>query len=110
MSVLDNSAITHIPALSGLKIAKNSISRYLKYSREKERVELEFFFYLRKCSAISNSSNTKYFYDWSISNSSNTPISNYFLTVQTKEEFTVACHIYLSFNGHPFSCIVIICY
>ena len=47
------------------------------------------FFYLRKCSAISNCSNTKYFYDWSISNSSNTPISNYFLTVRTKEEFTV---------------------
>ena len=28
-------------------------------------------------------------YDWPISNSSNTPISNYFLTVRTKEEFTV---------------------
>ena len=37
----------------------------------------------------SNSSNTKYFYDWPISNSSKTPINNYFLTVRTKEEFTV---------------------
>ena len=43
-------------------------------------------------SAIQKSSNTKYFYDWPISNSSNTPISNYFLTVRAKEEFTV-CHL-----------------
>ena len=38
---------------------------------------------------VACSSNTKYFYDWSISDGSNTPISNYFLTVRTKEEFTV---------------------
>ena len=50
-----------------------------------------FFFFgnVRQFISNSNSSNTKYFYDWPISNSSNTPISNYFLTVRTKEEFTV---------------------
>ena len=52
-----------------------------------------FFFIfgnVRQFISNSNSLNTKYFYDWSISNSSNTPISNFFLTVRTKEEFTVA--------------------
>ena len=48
-----------------------------------------FFRNVRQFISNSNSSNTKYFYDLPISNSSNTPISNYFLTVRTKEEFTV---------------------
>ena len=51
----------------------------------------KFFFFRNVWQFISNSnsSNAKYFYDWPISNSSNTVISNYFLTVRTKEEFTV---------------------
>ena len=53
--------------------------------------DIEFFFFgnIRQFISNLNSSNTKYFYDWPISNSSNSPISNYFLTVRTKKEFTV---------------------
>ena len=73
--------------------SKNSISRYRKYSQEKERKSWDrvcfIFGNVRQFISNSNSSNTKYFYDRPISNSSNTLISNYFLTVRTKEEFTV---------------------
>ena len=91
MSGLDNSAKTQYSSIVWAENSENSISQYCKYSREKERVEIEFFFIfgnVRQFISNSNSSNTKYFYDWPISNSSNTPISNYFLTVRTKEEFT----------------------
>ena len=88
MSGFDNSAISQYSGIVWAENSEDSISRYRKHSREKERVEIEYF-NVRQFISISNSSNTKYFYDWSISNSSNTPISNYFLTVQTKEEFTV---------------------
>ena len=53
------------------------------------RLSFLFIGNIRQFISNSNSSNTKYFYDWPISNSSNTPISNYFLTVWTKKEFTV---------------------
>ena len=50
-----------------------------------------FFFIgnIRQFISNSSSSNTKYFYDWPISNSLKTPISNYFLTVRTKKELTL---------------------
>ena len=113
MSGLDNSAKTHYQpifrhclgaVLQYLVILvlnpeiwaenrENTISRYSKYSRESINLfEIEVFFFfgnVQQFISNSNSSNTKYFYDWPISNSSNTPISNYFLTVRTKEEFTV---------------------
>ena len=99
MSGLDNSAKTQYSGIVWAENGENSISRYRKYYREKERVEIEFFFFffifgnVRQFISNSNSSNTKYFYDWPISNSSNTAISNYFLTVRTKEEFTVVGQI-----------------
>ena len=78
-------------AKSGLKTAKIptkwaifSIFRYCKYSRELISLfEIKFFLFGNIWQFInnSNSSNTKYFYDWPISNSLNTPVSNYFLTV-----------------------------
>ena len=75
------------------KLAIFSISRYCKYSWESINLfEIKFFFFIRNIWQFisnSNSSDTKYFYDWSISNSSNTPISNDLLTVRTKKEFTV---------------------
>ena len=92
MSGLVNSAKTQYSGTVWAENRENSISRYRKYSQEKERVEIDVFFIfgnVRQFISNSNSSNTKYFYDWPISNSSNTPISNYFLTVRTKEEFTV---------------------
>ena len=75
------------------KLAIFSIFRYRKYSKESINLfEIEFFFIgnIRQFISNSNTSNTKYFYDWPISNASNTPISNYFLTVLTKKEFTVS--------------------
>ena len=92
MPVLYNSAKTQYSGIVWAENSENSVSRYRKYSREKERVEIEFFFIfgnVRQFISNSNSSKTKYFYDWPISNSSNTPIRNYFLTVRTKDEFTV---------------------
>ena len=91
MSGLDNSAKAQYSGIVWAENSENSISRYRKYSREKERVETEFFIFGNVWQFISNSnsSNTKYFYDWPISDSSNTSISNYYLTVRTKEEFTV---------------------
>ena len=93
MSGLDNSAKTQYSGIVWAENSENSISRYRKYSREKERVEIEFF-YVRQFISNSNSWNTKYLYDWPISNSSNTPISNYFLTVRTKEEFTIVLIVF----------------
>ena len=91
MSGIDNSAKTQYSGIVWAENSEISISRYRKYSREKGRVGIEFFIFgtVRQFISNSNSSKTKYFYDWPISNSSNTPISNYFLTVRTKEEFTV---------------------
>ena len=86
----------NIPALSGLKTVKirypGTINTVKRKKESKERVEIKFFFTfgnVQQFISYSNSLNTKYFYDWPISNSSNTPISNYFLTVRTKEEFTL---------------------
>ena len=76
MSCLDNSAKTQYSGIVWAENSKNSISLYRKYSREKERVEIEFFIFgnVRQFISNSNSSNTKYIYEWPISNSS----SNYF--------------------------------
>ena len=83
---------------------ENSISRYRKYSQESINLfEIKIFFFfgnVRQFISNSNSFNTKYFYDWPISNSSNTPISNYFLTVGTIEEFTV----YFGWNRNLWTC------
>ena len=89
---------------------ENSISRYRKNLRESINLfEIEFFFFFGNVWQFisnSNSLNTKYFYDLliSINNSSNTPISNYFLTVRTKEEFTVVRVrelVLVAFSGSP---------
>ena len=97
MSGLDNSAKTHIPALPGLKTAKIQYPGTVNTLERKKELRSSFFIFgnVRQFISNSNSSNTKCFYNWPISNSSNTPISNYFLTVRTKEEFTV-----LSYQVH----------
>ena len=43
MSGLDNSAKTQYSGIVWAENSENSMSRYRKYSREKERVEIEFF-------------------------------------------------------------------
>ena len=59
-----------------IKLAIFSISRNRKYSQESINLfEIEFFFFIGNIQQFisnSNSSNTEYFYDWLISNSSNT--------------------------------------
>ena len=91
MSGLDNSAKTQY---SSIVWAENSEIWYpgtVNTLERKKELRSSFFIFgnVRQFISNSNSSNTKYFYDWPISNSSNIPISNYFLTVRTKEEFTV---------------------
>ena len=92
MSGLDNSAITHYKPIFrhclGRKTAKIRYPGTINTLERKKELRSSFLSSVGNLSAI-QIVRTLNIFDWPISNSSNTPISNYFLTVRTKEEFTV---------------------